>query len=65
MSCIVENGNMVFEQGPMVISDEFMEKLQGVLSAETKRAFDKIRDKVFDGSPSIEDIIFSPTPGLI
>jgi len=65
VSCIVENGNMVFEQGPMVVSDEFMEKLQGVLSAETKRAFDKIRDKVFDGSPSIEDIIFSPTPGLI
>ena len=56
---------MVFEQGPMVISDEFMEKLQGVLSVETRRAFDKLRDKVFDGSPSLEDLIFSPTPGLI
>ena len=65
VSCIVENGNMVFEQGPMVVSGEFIEKLQGVLSLETKRAFDKIRDKVFDGSPSVEDIIFSPTPGLI
>jgi hypothetical protein len=42
-----------------------MEKLQGVLSVETRRAFDKLRDKVFDGSPSLEDLIFSPTPGLI
>lgn len=65
VSCIIENGNMVFEQGPMVVSDEFMEKLQNVLSVETKQAFDKIRDKVFDGSPSLEDLIFSPTPGLI
>ena len=56
---------MVFEQGPMVVSDEFMERLQDVLSVETKQAFDKIRDKVFDGSPSLEDLIFSPKPGLI
>lgn len=65
VSCIVENGNMVFEQGPMVVSDDFMERLQNVLSVETRRSFDRLRDRVYDGSPSIEELIFSPTPGLI
>lgn len=65
VSGIIENGNLVYEQSPMVVSDDFMEKLQSVLSKETKESFDGLRDKILDGSPSVEDLIFSPTPGLI
>jgi hypothetical protein len=46
------------------VSDDFMLKLQDVLSLETKESFDKFREQLVDG-PSIEDLIFSPTPGLI
>jgi hypothetical protein len=65
VSCLVENGNMVFEHSPMVVSDEFMEKIQQELSLETKKTFDGLLDKIVDGTPSIEDLIFSPTPGLL
>jgi len=65
VSGIIESGNLVYEQTPMVVSDEFMEKLQGVLSQETKDSFDGLRDKIMDGSPSVEDLVFGPVPGLI
>lgn len=64
VSAIIEENKLVYEHSPMVISDEFMLKLQDVLSAETKESFDRFREQLVDG-PSIEDLIFSPTPGLI
>ncbi|MEN8696273.1 MAG: hypothetical protein ABF317_03120, partial [Bacteroidia bacterium] len=60
-----EDGNLVFEQTPLVVSDEFMEKMQGVLSKETKEGFDGLRDKIMDGSPSVEDLVYGPVPGLL
>lgn len=65
VSGVIENDRLVYELSPMVVSDEFMERLQSVLSKETKDKFDGLRDKVLDGSPSIDDLIFSPTPGLL
>ncbi|PCJ67135.1 MAG: hypothetical protein COA58_02115 [Bacteroidetes bacterium] len=65
VSGVIEGNKLVYEHSPMVVSDEFMKKLQGVLSKETKEAFDDLRDKMLDGTPSLEDLIFSPTPGLI
>ncbi|MDB4173745.1 hypothetical protein N9811_02960 [Bacteroidia bacterium] len=64
-SALVEDGNLVFEQTPLVVSDEFMEKMQGVLSKETKEGFDGLRDKIMDGSPSVEDLVYGPVPGLL
>jgi hypothetical protein len=65
VSGIIEAGGLVFEHSPLVVSDEFMLELQSVLSKETKETFDGLRDKILDGSPSVEDLIFSPTPGII
>ena len=65
VSGVIENNQLVFEHSPMVVSDEFMQRLQSVLSKETKDTFDGLRDKMLDGTPSLEDLIFSPTPGLI
>ena len=65
VSGIIEEGNLVYEQSPIVVSDEFMYILQQVLSKETKEGFDGLRDKIMDGSPSIEDLVFGPVPGLI
>ncbi|MDB9882794.1 hypothetical protein OAD66_06630 [Bacteroidia bacterium] len=65
ISAIIENDKLLYEHSPMVVSDEFMEKLQSVLSKETKDKFDGLRDKILDGSPSVEDLIFSPTPGVL
>jgi hypothetical protein len=65
VSGIIEGGNLVYEQSPIVVSDEFMHKLQRVLSKETKEGFDRLRDKIMDGSPSIEDLVFGPVPGLM
>ena len=64
MSAIIEDNRLVYEHSPMVVSDDFMLKLQDVLSKETKESFDKFREQLVAG-PSIEDLIFSPTPGLI
>lgn len=65
VSAIIEDGCLVYDHSPMVVSDEFMEKLQSVMSKETKEHFDGLRDEILDGSPSVEDLIFSPTPGLV
>ena len=65
VSGIIEEGGLVFEQSPILVSDSFMEKLQSVLSKETKEKFDGMRDQILNDSPSVEDLIFSPTPGLI
>lgn len=65
VSAIIEDGSLVYEQTPMVVSDVFMEKVQDTLSKETKESFDGIKDKIVDGSPSIEDIIGTPTVGII
>ena len=65
VSGIVEGGNLVYEQSPIVVSDEFMHKLQQVLSKETKEGFDGLRDKILNVSPSIEDLILGHVPGLI
>jgi hypothetical protein len=65
VSGIVEGGNLVYEQSPIVVSDEFMHKLQQVLSKETKEGFDALRDQILDSSPSIEDLVFGPVPGLM
>lgn len=64
VSCIIEGGNLVYEQTPMVVSDEFMQKLQDVLSKETKESMDGLRQKITDGTPSIEDLVYGPVPGL-
>ncbi|MFT5952678.1 MAG: hypothetical protein ACI9AU_001400 [Bacteroidia bacterium] len=64
VSGIIEDNRLVYEHSPMVVSDDFMRKLQDVLSLETKESFDKFREQLVDG-PFIEDLIFSPTPGLI
>lgn len=65
VSGIIEGGGLVFDQSPLVVSDIFMEKLQSVLSKETKDKFNGMKDQILDGSPSMEDLIFAPTPGLI
>lgn len=65
VSGIIEDGNLVFEQSPMVVSEDFMYKMQKVLSKETKESFDGLRDKILDGTPSVEDLVFGPVPGLI
>lgn len=64
VSGIIENGRLVYDYSPMVVSDTFMQKLQGVLSKETKEAFDDLSEQILDGAPSLEDFIFTPTPGL-
>ena len=64
VSGVIENGCLVFDYSPMVVSDTFMQKLQSVLSKETKEAFDDLSEQILDGAPSLEDFIFSPTPGL-
>jgi hypothetical protein len=65
VSGIIERGSLVYEHSPVVVSDDFMKLVQGVLSKETKETFDGLRDKILDGSPSIEDLIFSPSPGIL
>jgi hypothetical protein len=59
------NGGLVYEHTPIVISDDFVQKIQDVLSAETKETFDDFKKQITDGDPSVEDLVFSPTPGLI
>ena len=65
VSGIIENGGLVYELSPMLVSDDFMEMVQNSLSKETKDRFDGLRDKILDDAPGIDDLIFSPTPGLI
>lgn len=65
VSGVIEAGALVFDHSPLVVSDDFMLKLQSVFSRETKETFDGLRDKILDGSPSVEDLIFSPTPGIM
>jgi hypothetical protein len=65
VNAIIEDSRLVYEHTPIVISDDFVLKIQEVLSKETKDTFDNFRDKITDGSPSVEDLIFSPTPGFI
>ena len=62
---LFENGNLVYEHGPMVVSDDFMEMIQDVLSKKTRDYFDGFRDEYFDLPPDIKDIINSPTVGII
>ena len=62
---IIENGGLVYEHTPIVISDDFVQKIQDVLSVETKETFDDFKKQITDGDPSVEDLVFSPTPGLI
>jgi hypothetical protein len=62
---IIENGGLVYEYTPIVISDDFVKKIQDVLSAETKETFNDFKKQITDGIPSVDDLIFSPTPGLI
>ena len=64
VNAIIEDGRLVYEHTPIVISDDFVLKIQEVLSKETKDTFNNFRDKITDGSPSVEDLIFSPTPGI-
>jgi hypothetical protein len=65
VSGIIENGRLVFEHAPMVISDDFMEMIQDSLSKKTRDYFDDFRDSYFDLPPDIKDIINSPTVGII
>ena len=65
VNAIIEDSRLVYEHTPIVISDDFVLKIQEVLSKETKDTFDNFRDKITDGSTSVEDLIFSPTPGFI
>jgi hypothetical protein len=64
VSGIIDRGGLLYEHSPMVVSDEFMEEMQGVLSKETKDSLNGLRDKILDGSPSLEDIINTPTIGI-
>ncbi len=61
---IVEDNSLVFEQSPIVVSDQFLELVQESLSKSTKDAFDGLRDKILIDSPTIEDIINTPTIGI-
>lgn len=65
VSGIIEDNKLVFELSPLVVSDGFMEKLQSVLSTETKKILDDLKDQIMGDSPAVEDFIFSPTSGLI
>ena len=64
VSALIENHQLIFEQTPLMVSDVFQEKMQEVLSKETKESFDGLKDKILDGSPSVEDIIGTPTVGI-
>lgn len=64
ISGIIESGNLVYEQAPMVVSGQFMQKLHDVLSEETNKGFQGLRDKITDGSPSVEDLVYGPVPGF-
>ena len=64
VSGIIENGCLVYEHTPIVISDDFVIKIQEVLSKETKDTFNDFKKQITDGSPSVEDLIFSPSPGI-
>jgi len=61
---IVENGCLVYEHTPIVISDDFVQKIQEVLSKETKDTFNDFKKQITDCSPSVEDLIFSPSPSI-
>ena len=61
---IIENGCLVYEHTPIVISDDFVLKIQEVLSKETKDTFNDFKKQITDGSPSVEDLIFSPSPSI-
>ncbi len=61
---IVENGCLVYEHTPIVISDDFVQKIQEVLSKETKDTFNDFKNQITDVSPSVEDLIFSPSPSI-
>ena len=61
---IIESGGLVYEHSPIVISDDFVQKIQQVLSKETKDTFNDFKKKITDGSPSVEDLIFSPSPSI-
>jgi len=61
---IIESGGLVYEHSPIVISDDFVQKIQQVLSKETKDTFNDFKKKITDGSPTVEDLIFSPSPSI-
>ncbi len=64
VSGIVENGGLLYEHSPIVVSGDFIEEMQEVLSKETKDTLNGLKDDILDGSPSVEDIINTPTIGI-
>lgn len=65
VSAIIEGGKLVYEHAPIVVSDEFMEMMQSVLSKKTRDYFDGFKDEHFDVPPEIKDLIGGPTVGII
>lgn len=64
VSGIIENNQLLFEHSPVVVSDDFMEKMQDVLSEKTKEFLDGLKDELIDSPSEFNDIINSPTVGL-
>jgi hypothetical protein len=64
VSAIIEDGQLVFERFPMVVSDVFLELIQENLSKETKESFNGLKDKIINSTPGVEDIIGTPTVGM-
>ncbi|MBT8327768.1 MAG: hypothetical protein KJP21_08590 [Bacteroidia bacterium] len=64
VSGIIEGGKLLYEHSPVVVSDEFMEKMQEVLSEKTKEFLDGLKDELIYSPSEFNDIINSPTVGL-
>ena len=69
---VLKNAGYGYEPKPRTDGDEIwtpcgkdIPKELKPMSKETKDTFNNFRDKITDGSPSVEDLIFSPTPGFI
>lgn len=65
VSAIIEDGKLVYDHSPMVVSDVFIELLQERLSEKTKGFFNDFRDKHFDLDPDLKDLINGPTVGIL
>lgn len=65
VSAVVENGKLVYEHSPIMVSDQFMEELQECMSKKTRDYFDGFKDEFFDVPPEIKDLIGGPTVGII
>lgn len=65
VSGIIENGQLVYEHAPIVVSDLFMEKIQDCMSKKTRDYFDGFKDEYFDLPPELKDLINGPTVGII